>query len=367
MNFLENITFRRARTISEPNDSSEFISQTLDCTTNSLPEMSEDEDEKEINILKNEVKNLKSQLESAHKEIDLLSSEIITLQQTNTELLKKNEALKKVTISPLKKKIQTPKRNKIPSTNKLSNETQPTEILNSCTPITESQTENSRNITLPNNSNTQTSPPPPILKQNICLISSETSNRLYTISQRTDLCNFNMCHYRMPKCGLRQLLENIDKKVQNFTLSDYCVIYIGEEDFRRTHNYIELVTFIREKLRTLTHTNFIICLPTFKYMENKNIMFNSRIDTFNNLIYMDVETHEYAFILDSNLNLPYTYETYNQRYGRLNNKGLNIIFRDLQDFVLSLNSINISSNADCSQKSNALTHDQFQQKSQFFL
>lgn len=361
MNFLENITFRRPRSVSEPNESSESISQTLNCTTNTLPEMSEDEDEKEINILRNEVKNLKSQLESAHKEIKLLNSQISTLEQRNRDLIKENEMSQKDIISSTlnKKKQNIPKMDKIHSTKKTSKGTQSIGNI-SCTPAAEIPAGTSENGT------TEAKPPLPILKHNICMISSETSNRLYTLCQRNNLNNFQLCHYRMPKCGLKQLLNNIDKKVQNFTHFDYCIIYIGEEDFRRTHSYIELVTFIREKLQILTHTNFIICLPTFKYMENKNIMFNSRIDTFNNLIYMDVETYKYAYILDSNLNLPYTYETYNL-YGSLNNKGLSIVLSDLQNIVLHLNTANLTLGADCSHKTDTFTGTQLHDNSQFFL
>lgn len=345
MNFLENITFRRTRTISEPiNDTSEIISQTVDESTNSIPEISEDEEEDNkhnISILKTEIKNLRSQLKSAHQDMELLTVEISSLKQTNAVLLKENEIYKKVTSTPLQKKIQTPKRNTISFTNKKSSKPQTLEIPDCCAPTAEDPTENSQNKTSPNRIINKNNSSLSVVKNNICILSSETSNRLYTISQRTNLTNFDICHYRMPNCGLKQLLDNLDKKVQNFTYSDYCVIYVGEEDFRRTHNYIELVTFIREKLQTLTHTNFIVCLPTFKYMANKNLMFNSRIDTFNNLIYMDVETYKYAYILDSNLNLPYTYETYSQRYGSLNNKGLNTIINDLQDLILDLNTMNV--------------------------
>lgn len=191
------------------------------------------------------------------------------------------------------------------------------------------------------------------------------------MTERTHICNYNMCHYRMPKCGIEHILKDIDSKVRNFTHSDYCIIHIGEDDFKKTNNYIELVTFIREKLQTLNHTNFIICLPTFKYMVNSNIMYNCRIDTFNNLICMDVETYKYAYILDSNLNLPYTYDTYSRRYGSLNNKGLNIVISDLQDLILNLNTM-IASNVevDCSQKNQTeLLTDikQAQNKTQFFL
>lgn len=355
MDFLGNITFRRTRTISEPkNESNEIISQTLNNTTNSMPGMSEDEEDTQINTLKAEIENLRSQLKSAHLEIEMLSLENSSLKQSNADLLKKNDMYKKVTSSPIKKRVQTPKRNKISLTNKVTSKSQTLESSDCRTSTAEDPIENSVSSL-------------PIVKSNLCIISSETSNRLYTICQRTRFSNCNMCHYRMPNCSLKQLLHSLDKKVQNFTYSDYCVIYVGEEDFKKTQNYLELVTFIRNKIQPLTHTNFIVCLPTFKYMENKNVMFNSRVDTFNNLMFMDVETYNYAYLLDSNLNLPYTYDTYNQRYGSLNNKGLNIVITDLQDLVLDLNSANASSDAGCPQINNEPTETQLQENSQFFL
>ena len=177
-------------------------------------------------------------------------------------------------------------------------------------------------------------------KSNIIILSSETSNRISSMIERTHLKDYKTCHYRTPRCGIKYLINNIDKKVQNFTRSDYCIIVIGEEDFRKTENYVELVTYIRDKLITLNHTNFIICVPTFKYMDNTNIMFNCRVDTFNNLIYLDAESHNYALILDSNLNLPYTWDTYNQRNGTLNNKGFMQVMFDLQEFIVEMGTVN---------------------------
>lgn len=364
MNFLENITFRRTRTTVEPNDSDndEYISQTLECTTNT-PEISEDEDDKELNILRKEVKILKFQLENAHRQIDLLTSEICTLKQANT-LTKNNEFSQKVPINPPTKTQTPPNLNKAKKRRSSVNKKATVEV-DDCLTTTEARTGHSLSGTTSGTA-TETNPPPPILKHNICILSGETSNRLYKISQRTDLSNFNLCHYRMPKCGLKHILINIDKKVENFTHNDYCVIYIGEEDFRTTYNYIELVTFIRSKLQNLTHTNFIICLPTFKYtMEDKNIMFNNRVDMFNNLIYIDVETHKYAYILDSNLNLPYTYDSYNQRYGSLNNKGLSIILFDLQNLILYLNSTIVLTEVDEAPTNDASVNTKLD--SQFFL
>lgn len=388
MNFLENITFRRRRTISEPNNDTSGISQTLDETTNSVPGMSEDEEDRQINILKNEIENLRSQLKSANQEIEILSLENSSLKQANADLIKKNETLKKVTSSPIKKKTQTPKRNKISSRDKKTSKSLTLEISDGCASTNE-QTQKllttgkeirreNANLIVSNATNKMsqdscqnnlTPVSPSSLKRKMYMISSETSNRLYKFIESTHLHKIEICHYRMPKCGLKVLLDGIGKKVANFTNSDFCIIYIGEDDFRRTQNYIELVTHIREILMPLQHTNFIICLPTFKYMENTNVMFNSRVDIFNNLLYMDVETYNYAYVLDSNYNLPYTHNTYNSS-GNLNYKGLRIVFSDLADLISYVSTLKTDQiGVDCLQRDQALclSDTQTQEESQFFL
>lgn len=363
MNFLENITFRRARARSEPNDDNDFISQTFNCTgTNSMPDMSDDEEECQITILKAEIEKLNSQLKNAHKEIETLKLENTNLKQCNEELIKEKCGTTTNTNSPKKHKRKTPTKNKTRSLKDTEKETRSEDVnltaSNTTQKISQSTHQNNPSPVL------STSP-----KHKVYMISSETSNRLLNIIERTELHNNEICHFRMPKCGLKVLLDCIDKKVKNFTYSDYCIIYIGEEDFRKTHNYIELVTLIRDKLMPLQHTNFIICLPTFKYMENTNIMFNSRVDIFNNLLYLDVETYNYAYVLDSNYNLPYIYETYNPS-GNLNYKGLKIIISDLLDLVLYINSLKTEQiEVDCFQKDRmcCLSDIQTQTDTQFFL
>lgn len=121
MNFLENITFRRTRVQSEPtNEDSDIISQTLNYTSNSMPDISDDEEEHKIKTLNDEIQMLKSQLNSAHKEIEILTLENSKLKQTNEDLVKKNTIYKKITDSPLKHRSLTPKKNTNKIRNKLS-------------------------------------------------------------------------------------------------------------------------------------------------------------------------------------------------------------------------------------------------------
>lgn len=377
MNFLDNITFRRNRTRSEPNDdeSDIILSQTLNCTTSSLPEISEDEDTPQLKILKDEIASLTSQLASAHEEIEKLSLENCNLKKLNGEYNKRNDMYKKIVNSPGKIKskttLLTPKRNT------KTKQTQTTPVIEkSCSsPInTKTAKSTSRNVSSSKptqNTRTETTPKKHSVKRRICLISSETTNRLYTIAERTNLRDFEICHYRKPTCGLRPILHKIEGKVQDFTHSDYCVIYIGEEDFRKTHNYLELVMFIREKLMELNHTNFVICLPTFKYMTDANIMYNSRVEMFNNLLYLDINTYNYAYLLDSNLNLSYDHDSYSKRFGTLNKIGLKIVVSDLQDLILSLCGLNAThSGVNCHPQTSHSQHDfpnnSQQTNSQFF-
>lgn len=119
------------------------------------------------------------------------------------------------------------------------------------------------------------------------------------------------------------------------TKTDYCIIFIGEYDFQKTYNYIELVQYIRDKLSSLNNTNIILCLPTFK-CSVYNTMYNSRLELFNNLLYLDNETHAYAYILDSNLNLTYDGRMFNQRYGTLNVNGLKVVLTDLKELIINI-------------------------------
>lgn len=344
----ENITLRKKHNVLSTSSSESSL---FNATAMSMPDTSLYNDEV-IEKLREEINNLKINLQSAHQEIENLLSHNMQLK---TELDKSNkiiELYKKVNSGEVK--CSTPK-----AYRKIQKRTRLSSLASTPVKIThEAHNDHSMQhididpgssqdvFTSQNNTIAKLAPPakpsPPLAKHNLCVLSSEISNRIYTMCEKTHLKNYNMCHYRTPKCGIEYLLKNIDKKVQNFTRADYCIIFIGEEDFRKTHNYIELVTYIRDKLITLNHTNFVICLPTFKYMDNTNIMFNSRVDTFNNLIYMDVETYHYAYILDSNLNLSYTWDTYNQRHGHLNNNGFTQVVSDLQDFILDLETVNTS-------------------------
>ncbi|KAJ8709735.1 hypothetical protein PYW08_009739 [Mythimna loreyi] len=103
MNFFENITLRRTRTKSlsetteiNTNDVS-CINTTLDGTTNSMPNISDDEENDKVQNLQREIEELKSQLLAAHDEITNLSIENSELKQNISTLNNKYQLVKNAT------------------------------------------------------------------------------------------------------------------------------------------------------------------------------------------------------------------------------------------------------------------------------
>lgn len=173
-------------------------------------------------------------------------------------------------------------------------------------------------------------------EKKICIISSNNRNKVLDIAVDS-IQNYNICHYLCTHGGVEQLLAGIQNKIENFTLEDYCIIMIGEADFKETKNYFQLVKYIREKILEVQHTNVIICLPTFIF-NGYSTMFRTRVETFNNLLYMDNLIHEYAFIFDSNLELTYDYGMFSKLYGTLNDNGMRNICNRLSQSITEINS-----------------------------
>lgn len=113
-------------------------------------------------------------------------------------------------------------------------------------------------------------------------------------------------------------------------MEDFCIIMIGEEDFMTTDNYFYLLQDIRKTLQRISHTNILICSPIFRCNKLSN-MYNWRIENFNRLLYRDVQKHEYAYLIDSNLNLAYDYTMFHQRTGIINNRGMQNIFDSVRE------------------------------------
>ncbi|CAH0403848.1 unnamed protein product [Chilo suppressalis] len=171
----------------------------------------------------------------------------------------------------------------------------------------------------------------------ITIISSDNRNKILNISKEC-LNGYKFCHYLIPNGSIKQLLDNIEYKLQNYTYNDFCILLIGDADFRITKDYSQLIDYIRKQLLLVQHTNVILCSPTFK-CNNYSNLFNLRIEAFNDRLYLDNLKHEYGFILDSNRNLTYSNDMFNNS-GLINNLGTKTIFRDILKLIHSIEQYN---------------------------
>lgn len=166
----------------------------------------------------------------------------------------------------------------------------------------------------------------------LCIISTDDYKNVL-LSLEKIKCEYNYCHYKMPGCGIKHQLENIESKLMGFTKNDFCIILLGDKDFNKSNDLKALITYIRNILVNISYTNILICLPTYSCNYYANI-FNWRVERFNNLLYQDNLKYEYCFIIDSNLNLNYNTTMFNRYTGNLNNFGLKTLL------LLALENIN---------------------------
>lgn len=418
MDHQENITFRRANTqLTISRNETNMSIDALDVTTNSLPDLSTDNDQLEPLLQK--IEQLQLELNSAHEEIEQLLLQNRELSKTNKELTKKNVLYKRIGNSPAKflsPKYSTTHNNITQQKPKVLKQTQTdSKVLNTeemsskkLHKETQTNTDISKQITERKEKETQTNFTPTILERNlqlkvqdsnlhpstrphttinqtqtrsnftpsaaiqklnkICIISSQKSRNLQqkTIVENKYINRYDVCHYRKPSCGIQHLLEGIATKLKDFTMQDFCIVLLGEEDFQSTSNNLELVMYIRETLMKVQFTNIIICLPTFKCHKYAT-MFNWRIENFNNLLYLDNESKEYAYLLDSNLNLTYDFRMFSKLNGEVNIHGFRTILHDLGKLMNRIKDETQPSTTPYASRNNEMTKKQEHDETQFFL
>ena len=347
MNFLENITFRRTRTKSDSilNDSDAVSALTINETGNSVPDLSEDEDVGLLKELREQVMNLTIELQSARAEIEALVLENNDLRSLNNP--GKNNYIYE-TMNDSSPKLELPTTKKSVKNNKQSKKQSQVCTLENKNPVNTNKAENKQSkkqsqvCTLENKNPVNTnkaenkSKNPELQKsfakrRKVCILSTDNNNKITDIAEDTFI-KCDICHYITPHSKMQHLLSGIRMKLSNFTLQDYCIILLGEEDFKVTNRYLDCVLQIREVLQEISHTNVIICTPTYKFFNN-NYLFNSRIETFNNLLYLDILTHGHAYFLDSNKNLRYDDTMFDRRTGRINDFGMHTIFKDIKNMI----------------------------------
>lgn len=346
----DNITFRKIRTVQPSqsfddsfSDSDMEFRESLshDDTARSLPSMSTIEDP-QIAELKSEIDCLSIQLTSAHDEIARLNGDIIALKKHLNEKEKKLDLMKKIAVEngpprTPNRKITSLKISRVSSGG--SNTTTPTKCDNPTKgPQSHSLTQNQspQQFFTPQSSGGMDTPPKQrkITRDNsvtphLMIISTNNKLKMLSIAEEAFQSNVKLCHYLLPRRGIRELFADIKTKTMDLVMKDFCIIFLGEEDFNSTMNYFELVRYIRVQLQQIDNTNIIICLPTFRY-NSSSCVFNSRIEIFNTLIYLDNESHKYAILIDSNVTLSYSNEMFSKTNGKLNNRGLRNIFGQLE-------------------------------------
>lgn len=332
MNFFGNLSLRRSQrlrcnnkslsgTSTNENDSN---SMTLDGTTDSMPNISDCEND-EVRELKLEIDKLNLELKAAHETINKLSIENMDLKKTATDGIKCNTM---ISTPGRSSKQSTPKNKKqwkklkIPQFSKENTQHNMTSVCT--TPIA---------LTSTNCQNTQSIPKTELSsqKRKLCIISSNKQNKLLSIAE-DKFEDFQLCHYLTPYCGIQTLIKNLNMKLTDYSKEDYCIILIGDEDFNKAKNYTDLIVHIRETLFSIQHTNVILCLPTYKY-KNFSQLFNCRIEMFNNLLYSDIQAHKYVTLFDTNFDLSADYTMFSRRHGSLNNNGMLNVLNNLEKLV----------------------------------
>ncbi|CAG5006123.1 unnamed protein product [Parnassius apollo] len=100
-------------------------------------------------------------------------------------------------------------------------------------------------------------------KPNICIISGISNHKQSSI-KRDKMMEQSAAysHYRTPGGDIDQLSRGLQEKLANFTLNDFCILMIGDTDFKVSKNYKNIVYILKQRILAVQHTNIIICLPT---------------------------------------------------------------------------------------------------------
>lgn len=339
MSEINNVTVRRARalSISDCNLDESLANHTLDGTVCSMPDISDDDDIDLITQLKKNIDDLTNKLCSANGEIDSLSLQIEKLKKENENLIRKTSLYKQIVTTNTPKKRGTKNSKQVGCINKQtqtdSEITVKEKVTKNCDQQKTITTHSSPQMApLPSNEQGTTEKYTQVnqhkLKNKLCILSTNKTNNILTLAKEYFTDNYQICHYLTPNVDIMHLLRDLQTKLQHYTKNDFCIILIGEEDFKTTKCYLDIITHMRNALQNIKNTNIIIALPTYKYNNDDNILYNSRVELFNNMLCMDNITHNYSYVLDSNLNLSYHHSTY-IRSGTIKDCAMRVIFEDL--------------------------------------
>lgn len=284
---------------------------------------------------KNKISLLEDKISQLQKKIQLLKRKMCNVLNENKQIKQRSDKEANTTLSSIKRLVitlQKTMKDLIVKSSSHGNQTSPTDSNTNTeedfTHIVRKETTNASHNQKNDSKNKST-------RKKICILSANHTNKLLRIAQHHLSVDYDLCHLLYPHVGVRHLLQDLPQKLAGFTKDDYCIVFIGEEDFKESQNYATLIKDIRNSIQKVNHTNVILCVPTFNCGDRLN-MFNWRVESFNRLLYLDIITHEYAYILDSNRNLSYDHTMFHRRSGQINNRGLGQIFQDITVFLYHL-------------------------------
>lgn len=197
-------------------------------------------------------------------------------------------------------------------------------------------------------------------KVKLCVLSNHKNVGTLQALESSISDNVLYCHHSVPDGGIKELLNGLNNKLQNFTMNDYCIIFVGEQDLINSDNSINLVNYIRESLLNITHTNKIICVPTYVCGA---LIYNYKVEMFNNLLTMDMQSNNYAYIFDTNRDL--TLDMFSYHSGKITKYGIKNVFVSLMIFLeyIHTNCANETLNNNVSQ---SLCHTGIAKSNMFF-
>lgn len=306
-------------------------------SAHSLPNLNSQVHNIVVEELKEEVRVLKEQLRGADNEIQILLGETYALRDELSEIRKKCDLYKellKATApgSPFRTPVPKTKTNIAKRVMHTAKQTD-----SGCSSGPDSKISDSKLIKLKpietNNAHSSKEQPANsdsvnmLVKNKLLILSSNKTNKISRLITDNDYFpNFSFCHHVKPGAGVKYLLQDIQSQLRHMTKNDYCVVLIGEEDFKSSIDLEALVQHIRVSVESITFTNLILACPTF--VRGKQL-YNARVDRFNQLLFNDLYNHNecfYAYDCNSNLSS----EMFSVWSGRLKNSGMKSIIENLE-------------------------------------
>lgn len=337
MNFdSDNVTHRKPARSSSLSDISNVSNEKaiFDATMLSMPDSLHDDSESLTDLIEQN-KTLSTQLLRAREEIENLNNENFRLKSDLQAVIKQLKIYNEIYAAPAEKCTTSSRSDKILQQKHIENPEYTTTMLNketqTCSKIANIAREPSTTIPSTNNRDNngiKTQCSETTQKNKLCMLSTDKTKGYLPTIEKVFSDNCQYCNYVLPNCSIIKLLQGIQQKLKGFTLRDYCILFISENDIREETDYINLINAIKNALKTITHTNIVICVPT--YIMGAPI-YNFKVEMFNNLLYMDLQNNKYAYIFDSNRDL--STEMFSTATGKINKIGMYNIYNRIMDNI----------------------------------